>query len=127
MLTLKNVLLINALSSGATGALLILFANPVAQLFGVEQSAPFWAVGLFLVVFAGIVLSESRQQTPRPKRVQFIIGLDVTWVIGSFLTTASLYSTLSFTGQLLITAVAVWVAAMAFLQNRGLKRLSLVR
>ena len=55
MKTLKNVLLVNALSSGATGLGLIAFAAPIAILFGISEPTPVMEVGIFLVVFAILV------------------------------------------------------------------------
>ncbi len=124
MTTLKNVLLVNAISSGATGALLMLFPAPMARLFGVEATTPFIAVGLFLLVFAAAVGYEALQKTPRTHRVQGIIVLDVSWVVGSLVAVGILFSTLSLLGNLAILAVAGWVAGMAFLQTKGLRRLT---
>jgi hypothetical protein len=123
MISLKQVLLLNAISSGATGALLMLFPAPVARLFGVAPVVPFLAVGAFLLVFAAAVGYEGTQQPPRPGRVQRIIALDVAWVVGSLVAVTVLFSTLSFLGNGLILAVAGWVAGMAFLQTRGLREL----
>src|SRR3954454_12844016 len=83
MLSLKNVLLVNGISSGATGLLLVLFANAAAPLFGVNGSAAFWAVGLFLLVFSALVIGEGLKTNSRPDRVKLIIVLDVLWVIAS--------------------------------------------
>ena len=123
MISLKQVLLVNAVSSGATGALLMLFPAPVARLFGVTPVVPFLAVGAFLLVFAAGVGYEGMQKPLRPGRVQRIIALDVAWVVGSLVAVALLFSTLSVLGNGLILAVAGWVAGMAFLQAKGLREL----
>ena len=122
MISLKKVLLLNAVSSGATGALLTLFPAPVARLFGVAPQGPFLAVGVFLLVFAAGVGYEAMQKPPRPGRVQGIIALDVAWVVGSLLAVGGLFPVLSSLGSLLMLAVAGWVAAMAFLQTKGLRQ-----
>ncbi|QNF35473.1 hypothetical protein HUW51_23205 [Adhaeribacter swui] len=59
--SLKSVLLINALSSGATALLLLLFPGYIAELFGAPKTLPFVAVGIFLLLFAGFVLVQSRK------------------------------------------------------------------
>jgi hypothetical protein len=123
MISLKQVLLLNAVSSGATGALLMLFPAPVARLFGVAPVVPFVAVGAFLLVFAAGVGYEGMQKPPRSGRVQRIIALDIAWVVGSLVAVALLFSTLSVLGNGLILAVAGWVAGMAFLQSKGLREL----
>jgi divalent metal cation (Fe/Co/Zn/Cd) transporter len=124
MKSLKNVLLINAVSSGATGVGLIVFARTVADLFGTSQSQAFTGVGIFLVVFAAGVLYEGIQKSPRPLQVYTIITLDVLWVIGSFTIVLPQLFNLSVIGYIAITAVALWVAAMAYLQIREVKQVT---
>jgi hypothetical protein len=124
MKSLKNVLLINAVSSGATGVGLIVFARTVADLFGTSQSQAFTGVGIFLVVFAAGVLYEGIQKSPRPLQVYTIITLDVLWVIGSFAIVLPQLFNLSVIGYIAITAVALWVAAMAYLQIREVKQVT---
>lgn len=125
MIALRNVLLVNAISSGATGALLMLFPAPIAHLFGVEATVPFIAVGLFLLVFATGVGYEGMQKPPRANRVKLIITLDISWVVGSLIAVGLLFSILSPLGNLAILAVAGWVALMALLQTKGLRGLTI--
>lgn len=120
MTRLENVLLVNAISSGATGLLLILFPGFIAGIFGVSQTLPFTGVGIFLVLFALWVFSHSRKVPRQPKGVRWIIIIDITWVIGSLVIIFPQLFGLSSTGYLLIGAVAIWVALMAFLQSKGL-------
>jgi hypothetical protein len=123
MTSLKNVLLINSLSSGVTGAGLLVFANAVAGLFGVSQPHVFWGVGAFLIAFAGLVFSESRRLHPRQSYVRLIIVLDTLWVVGSLIIVVLHLFDLSTIGYVAITAVAVWVGLMAYLQRMGLRKL----
>ncbi|WP_162915554.1 hypothetical protein [Paraflavitalea soli] len=119
---LKNVLLINALSSGATGVLLVLFPGLVAGLCGATLTWPFVAAGLFLIVFAALVFVQSRKQVMQKGWIKLIIALDIIWVIESLIIVVPQLFGLSFLGYFLIGAVAGWVALMAFLQSRGLKQ-----
>lgn len=121
MTTLKNVLLINALSSGATGLLLIEFPTFTAQLFGVSQSMPFMATGIFLVAFSLLVYYASRQKTTNKTLVRWIIALDIMWVADSLIVVVGQLFGFTLIGYALTTAVALWVALMAFLQIKGLK------
>lgn len=121
MITLKNTLIINALSSGATGLGLVAFSSTVAQLFGVEQRSPFMSAGIFLVLFAIGVLMVSAGKPINDKAVKVIIALDVLWVIGSLILIAMAGSTISMIGLVAIIAVALWVAGMVILQRRGLQ------
>jgi hypothetical protein len=122
MISLKNVLLINGISSGVTGLLLVVFGNMAAGLFGVAQPHAFWGVGIFLIAFAVLVVTEGFQSPIRENRVRLIIALDILWVVASLLIVVLQLFTLSFIGYAAITAVAGWVGLMAYLQVRGLKK-----
>ncbi len=119
---LKNVLLINAISSGAAGLLLVLFPDYTAGLFGAALQWPFVAAGLFLIAFASFVWMQGRQAKPPKGWVKLIITLDIIWVADSLLIVVPQLFDLSFIGYLLISGVAAWVALMAFLQTRGLQQ-----
>ena len=121
MTTLKNVLLINAISSGATGFLLLEFPGFIANLFGVSQTMPFVATGIFLIAFALLVYFASRQNPVNKALVRFISILDIVWVVESLIIVLPQLFGLTFMGYFLITAVAAWVGMMAYLQFRGLK------
>jgi len=121
MISLKNVLLINAASSGATGAGLAVAGNFVANLFGVSQPYAFWGVGIFLVAFAILVFLEGFKNSASPGRVQLIITLDILWVVGSLVIVVFQLFDLTALGYVLISGVGLWVAAMAWLQIQGLK------
>jgi predicted membrane channel-forming protein YqfA (hemolysin III family) len=123
MKTLRNVLLLNAVSSGATGILMLVAASLIAQWFGITTTTPIWGVGLFLVGFAAFVGFESRRNPLSASRIRTIIFLDLTWVVTSLLIILFQLFNLSLMGYLLIGAVALWVAAMAYLQNRGLQQM----
>lgn len=123
MTTLKNVLLINALSSGATGFGLIVFAPILADLFGTTHVQAIWGTGIFLLEFAILVYYFGRKQQINPNGVKFIITLDTLWVASSLVVVLFQLFDLSFTGYFLISAVALWVAAMAYLQSEGLKKM----
>lgn len=120
MISLQNILKINAISSGATGLGLVAFSGFFASLFGVDQSAPFMAAGIFLLVFAGFVMLAALQKTVNPPWVKIIIWLDTSWVMFSIIAVLWLIDTISLMGILLISGVAIWVAAMALLQSKGL-------
>jgi hypothetical protein len=124
MKTLKNVLLVNALSSGATGLGLIAFAAPIAILFGISNPTPIVEVGIFLVAFAILVFRESRRTIHNLKTVKLIIALDISWVLVSLFVVVLQLFNLTPVGYLGIAAVAIWVAGMVYLQINGMKRLT---
>jgi hypothetical protein len=121
MLSLRNILKLNAISSGITGLGLVAFSGLFASFFEVDQQFPFTAAGIFLLAFASFVMLTALQKTINPGLVRIIVWLDTSWVIGSILAVFWLYTTISLLGNMLITAVAIWVAAMAILQSKGLK------
>jgi hypothetical protein len=127
MKTLKNVLLLNALSSGATGILFVVFANTMATLFHANNNLAFIEVGIFLVGFAILVFTESRKQIHNTKTVKLIIILDIAWVLASFGVVVLQLFNLSTIGYVLIAGIALWVAAMAYFQIAGLKRIEHAR
>ena len=124
MKTLKNVLLVNALSSGATGLGLIAFASPIAILFGISEPTPVMEVGIFLVAFAILVFRAFRRTIHNLKMIKLIIALDISWVFVSLLIVTLQLFNLTPLGYFAIGAVGLWVAGMAYLQINGMKRLT---
>jgi hypothetical protein len=124
MTTLKNVLLINGVSSGVTGVGLIAFADLAAGLFGVTQTAAFVETGIFLVAFGVGVLYTGIRNPNHAGSVRVISMLDITWVVASLAIVLLQMFDLTALGYSLITAVALWVALMAYLQLTGLKNIS---
>ncbi len=123
MKTLKNVLLLNAVSSGATGIGLIVFAASVSELFGIIDYRALWGVGAFLFSFACLVFIESKRFPHNLSMVKLIIALDVMWVLGSFSIVLLQMFHLSGVGYFAISLVAIWVSAMAYLQINGVKQI----
>ncbi|NIG54102.1 hypothetical protein [Chitinophaga sp. Cy-1792] len=115
METLKKVLIVNAISSGATGLLLIFIPGEIATLFAAGASWPFTEIGIFLVLFAAMVMYAGL--TPlRSGLIRTIIALDTLWVVASLVLMLTGAFSLSGIGYLLTGAVAAWVALMAILQ-----------
>lgn len=124
MKTLKNVMLINAISSGATGLGLAVFPKTIAGLFETAATMPFVEVGIFLVAFAALVFSVSRGNPMNTRLVRLVIVLDTLWVIGSAAILLFQPFPISLIGYVFIGAVAIWVAAMAYLQAAGLRQIT---
>ncbi|MCF0051733.1 hypothetical protein LXM25_16825 [Dyadobacter sp. LJ53] len=127
MKTLKNVLLLNAVSSGATGLGLIFFPDFFAGLFEIKSTVPFVETGIFLAVFATLVFAVGIKNPINAGAVRFIIVLDTLWVVASFTVILFQMFNLSLIGYLMIAAVALWVAAMAYLQTAGVKQISVIK
>lgn len=122
MITLKQVLLLNALSSGLTGLLLLIMPKPIAEIFEVSASEPFMVTGAFLVLFALLVGYAATRPLPAASLVKAIIFLDCLWVLASVLLLLSGMFHMSQWGYLLIAGVAAWVGLMAYLQYAGLRK-----
>jgi hypothetical protein len=127
MIRLKTTLMVNSLTSLATGIVLIAFSKSVATLFGVTQALPFTGAGIFLVSFGTFVFLTGLKKPLDTKLVHFIILLDSLWIVASIITVLFLFSVLTFIGNLLILLVAGWVGLMVYLQNSGLKQLKSIQ
>jgi len=119
MLNLKQTLWVNSLSSGITGAGLVLLAPTVTKLFGLYSTGPINVVGVFLVLFALLVLYAATKEEANFRLIKVITTLDILWVISSVLLLCFLNSLFTLIGVLAIAGVALWVALMATLQIRG--------
>jgi hypothetical protein len=117
MLSLKTTLYINGISSGITGIGLILFSQPVADLFGLDSTLAFTGTGIFLILFATYVLLTAMQKELNVTHIKTITGLDILWVVLSIMVTIGSWATISLVGSLLILGVAGWVGLMAYLQS----------
>jgi hypothetical protein len=126
MKSLKNVMLINAFSSGATGVILILFPGIISGIFGISTKLPFVAVGIFLFLFAILVFAQAIRDPIHKGWLKLIIILDIAWVVESAILILAQLFDLSSIGYVLTGAVALWVALMATLQTKGLKQFSSV-
>lgn len=122
MLSLTNVLKLNAISSGATGLILVAVPKTLAPVMGVAVTLPIILVGAFLIAFAVFVFEVSVIRPVRMKAVKAVIALDTAWVVGSAIALVFLMPILSFVGNALVIAVALWVAGMVYLQTKGLQQ-----
>ncbi|MBC9794606.1 hypothetical protein [Sinomicrobium weinanense] len=119
---LKTILLVNAISSGITGLILSVVPTVFATIFQVSETLPFTEVGIFLILFSAFTGFTALGNPIRINRVKTIIGLDITWVVASFICVAILFSKISGWGSFMMIGVAAWVGLMAFLQATAVKR-----
>ena len=124
MTTLRNVLMINAISSGLTGLILVIAPGFVANLFATSLAQPFMLVGMFLVVFAILVLTAALQNPLRESVISLILVLDSSWVIVSLTVIVLQLLDISALGYGFIAGVAAWVLLMVYFQFNGLRQLS---
>lgn len=61
---LQKALGFNALFSGLSGIVLIVFNKEIAGLFETTNTTVFWVIGLVLLFFASTIIYEIRKQRP---------------------------------------------------------------
>jgi hypothetical protein len=76
-----------------------------------------------LIIFADLIFITGFQNPLKTALVRLIIFLDCLWVIVSLVVVLMGLFGLSYIGYSLIAVVALWVALMAFLQNKFLTKL----
>ena len=118
---LRNVLLLDALASGATAIILLGGAHMLGPLLDIPQSLLFWA-GAALVPFVLMVLAVSRRSTASRTMLVEIIAINALWVVASFGLLVSGFVSPNLLGIAFVSAQAIAVALFAELQYVGLRR-----
>lgn len=119
---LRRTLQANALFSLISGLAFTLAAKPVANFLGPEiPSIVVLLVGLGLLPFGYMVYRVAAANLPQART---ITGMDIAWVIGSFLLLGLGWSLFSVAGRWFIGLQAEAVATFALLQIIGLRRLN---
>lgn len=116
MISLKNVLLINGISSGATGLLLVSFSVFISGIFGITNPSVSIGVGVFLLLFSAFVVLVGVQTPIKSTLVKVIAFLDILWVLASLIILVLQPLEITLIGSVLIFAVALWVTLMSMLQ-----------
>jgi len=120
---LRRVLTLDAVTSGAMGALLVLGQTPLSSLLGLSTSLLFWP-GLSLLPFAAFVGWLATRELPPRAGVWAVILINALWVIDSFALLATGWPDLTLLGKVFVLFQAVAVAVFAELQFFGLRRSS---
>ncbi len=120
---LRNVLLLDALVSGAAAIILLGGAHMLSPLLEIPQSLLFWS-GAALVPFVLMVLAVSRRQAVSRGMLLEIIAINAAWVIASFGLLVSGFIAPNLLGIAFVSAQAIAVALFAELQYVGLRRLA---
>lgn len=118
---LRNVLLLDALATGATAIILAGGAHMLSPLLDMPQGLLFWA-GAALVPFVLMVLAMSRRQTVSRIMLVEIIAINALWVLASFGLLVSGVVSPNLLGVAFVSAQAIAVALFAELQYVGLRR-----
>ncbi len=120
--SLRRVLRVNAFVSGASGAVCAAAGAPLGQLLDVP-SAAVRIIGVGLIGFAVFVGASSRARHAALARQARLIGLaDAGWVAGTLVALAA--GLFSADGAVLVAVVGAVVTAFAYLELRGVARLT---
>lgn len=79
--TMKKTLTINAIFSGLSGILMIIFRQQLMNLFGALTTTHFLVVGILLIFFSLTIICEIKRQNALA--ILWIITQDMLWVVGS--------------------------------------------
>lgn len=115
---LQKSLLTNAIFSGLSGIVLVVFNKLIARLFDTANTTVFWIIGLALIFFAATIIYEMKRQ--KPIGVLLIIIQDFVWVIGSIVLLIFQPFEISITGNVIIALVAFVVLFMGINQAKAL-------
>lgn len=121
MKSIQKALLANALFSGLSGLVLIVFKDKIAHVFATSNTTVFWIVGTALIFFTATILFELKRQNPLG--VLLIIFQDLLWVLASIILLIFRPFAISAMGYTLIAIVALIVLGMALFQIKALARI----
>lgn len=119
---LRRALHLDAIASGATGALLLVAAVPLTDVLGTAV----WferAVGGFLLGYAAAVLVVAARAVPARRPVLAVIAFNAVWTLDSLLFAVAGWFPLTAIGVAFVLAQAAAVAGFGLLQAAGLRRI----
>lgn len=119
-LFLRRVLLLDAAASGATGLLLLVGGQVLADITGL-QPAFAGPVGLFLIGYALAVAWVGARRTLHAGLVWAVVSLNLAWTAESILSVASGYLDVTSLGLAFVIAQALAVAGFAALEIVGVR------
>jgi hypothetical protein len=120
-LSLRRVLLLDTIATGATALLLLMGAEQLASLLGLPI-AMLRESGLILAVFVVFVGWMAAQEPAPISAVRLVIAANVIWVAASLMLLVSGFVEPTAAGYVLISAQALVVGGFAELQMMALRR-----
>ncbi|HJQ55521.1 MAG TPA: hypothetical protein VJ890_01355 [Vineibacter sp.] len=121
---LRTVLLVDAVTCVATGALMTLGAGLVSGLTQIPTGL-LTSAGLSLFPIAAFIAFVATRQPPPRLGVWLVIAGNVGWVLGSILLMLGGFVTPNSLGYAFITGQAIAVAILAELEVTGVRRMPL--
>jgi len=117
---LRRALLLDAVASGATGALMLLAAHPVAELTHLPPGLLRWA-GAALLPYAAFVAWLGLRDAPSRALVLAVIAINALWALDSAAILALGWVAPNALGTAFVLAQALVVASFAGLQAIALR------
>ncbi|MFC5401344.1 hypothetical protein [Cohnella soli] len=132
---MRKILLINAVSSGGCGLILLLLSGYVSDWMGLSNQNALVETGIFLLVFVTILLWTASRSLIAPIVILVIAVLDILWVVGSVILLEDEETTSAMTvlGEWAVALVAVVVGIFAIFEasywwrNRSFGRSQTIR
>lgn len=118
---LNTTLKLNAAFSFLCGLDFILFDKPISAILFGKDLGSIAPMGIMLIGFAIYVFIVSILRNVNKYLVGSIILMDAFWVLGSGLLVATSSALFTTPGLLLVSLVALIIAAFAFFQTKGLR------
>lgn len=120
---LIRALRMNAVFSAFCTVAMLMFANWIAVQLGLPDAVQIYVLAGILALFVLQLANIVRSRIIRTWEITAIIGADLLWVGGSFLTVATYYDLFTPAGLVMVDVVAFAVLFFAVQQIRGLKEL----
>ncbi|MFJ5997460.1 hypothetical protein [Streptomyces sp. NPDC092370] len=119
---LRMFLALDAAVTGANGLIYLLAAGPVGELLGLDAGF-LRGIGAFLTVYGVLVAIAASRPVPPVTPTKLIIEANLLWAVVSIATAVFGWFGPNTVGTVWIPLQAAVVAAFAFLQMSGLRRL----
>ncbi len=120
---LRSTLRGNVIFSVVSGLFFAFAAGPVAAFIGIPARIELLVIGIILFPFAYIVLRIANGEPLDKKAVKAIIGMDIAWVIASYVFLFAAWSMLTAGGRWFVALQAGAVFLFALFQSIGLRRI----
>jgi len=118
-MTPHRILQLNAISTAACAAGMLITRGTLYQQFGLSSPALLDVLAVGLLAYAAALMAAARQPTvERPALLAFTIG-DALWVAGSAIVLLSFWNQFTPAARVLVIAVALAVDVFATLQYRA--------
>jgi hypothetical protein len=117
----------NAVFSAFCTLAMLMFANWIAMQLGLPGAVQIYVLAGILLLFVLQLANIVRSRIIRSWEITAIIGADLLWVGGSFLTVTIYYDVFTPAGLVMIDVVAFAVLFFAVQQIRGLKEFRTIK